>query len=126
MTSVAHTEKVELPTEFTLGKDTDDERTYDLLLLEEGGSLGAQETIKLIKKLGANLDKEHQQYLLDHQEEIPSELRGKVYFIFNDECPPGIPDGVGYINWDDRRWFYDGRCFGDLLGVSVRVLRPRK
>ncbi|RJR31484.1 hypothetical protein C4569_02005 [Candidatus Parcubacteria bacterium] len=112
-----------LPTEMTIAG-----RTYeivDFLREEDNGSVVGNTMVARAKELNANLGQDDAQYLLDHQEEIPEALRGKVVFVFPDGRNPDYPGGVAYVLWGGdrwvRRWYWlDGDFFG-----RYRLLRRK-
>jgi|SRR3989338_7691849 len=118
-----------LPTEFTLGRGTDDERTYELFSFIEGQGfpIDGQEMVKRAEKLDANLGREHRQYILDHQDEIPPELKEKVHFIFTAERYPTRLEHVSYIFCNGGRWLCAwGYLNEPCWGSSGRLLRQRQ
>ena len=117
------TERKSLPTELTIGG-----RTYDILsFLKEGeDSIIGHEMVKRAKELNAHLGKDDREHLLKHQNEIPTELRGNVYFVFTDEPHPDDPDLVAYVRWYSGLWYCDWPQLGSYWFGHARVLCPRK
>lgn len=111
-----------LPTELTIG-----DRTYDILgFLREGKtSLLGSTVVERAKQMSANLGEEDGQYLLDHQQDIPATLRGKVAFVFTDWRHPGSPVDVCCVSWDGGRWVRNWDWLGDHWYDSDRVLRRK-
>lgn len=89
------------PTEFTVGG-----RTYELVpFLKEGESWVSGDTmVARANKLGANLGEEDGTLILERQDEIPLEFRGKFCLIFTAWRGPSYPQGVTYLDWGDVRW----------------------
>lgn len=80
------------------------------------------------RELNANLGQHHAEYLLEHQELIPKELRGRVCLVF-----PGTVwlDGGGLrcvpcLDWDSGRWCLFFRMFGDGWRHYDRLVKPRE
>ena len=92
-------------------------------LLKSGESSVNGEVMKQrAKELNANLGQRHAEYLLEHQELIPNEWRGKYYLVFpgtvwrDSDGRRGVPclgwDGDGwylYFSWLGNGWDSDGR-----------------
>ncbi len=93
-----------LPTELTLG-----DRTYEILGFLKPGetSVKGDVMVQRAKEMNAHLGKEDGQWFLDHQDDIPESLRGKVAFVFTDWRYPDASRDVYYVFWHDasRRWF---------------------
>ena len=118
----------ELPTEMTLGKGSDDERTYDILsFIEEGEApIDGHEMVRRVEQLGANLGKDHLQKFSDRKNEIPPEL-DFMFFVFTDVHRPNDPDRIACVRYcgnDSWRafWFSLSRY---NWGDNVHVLSPR-
>ena len=81
-------------------------RTYEILsfLQENEISVGRDTVINRAKKIGANITKDDGQYLLSHQVDIPTDLRGKVVFAFPDWHHSQIPRRVCYVIWSNDQW----------------------
>jgi hypothetical protein len=114
-----------MPTEMKIG-----DRTYEILgFLKEGeGGIICYEMVRRAKEMNAHLGQDDGQYLLDHQQDIPESLRGKVCFAFTDWSRPDDSGGVFCVEWCDGRWVRN-RCW-DWLGRggrsdNVRVLRRK-
>ncbi|RJR31487.1 hypothetical protein C4569_02020 [Candidatus Parcubacteria bacterium] len=112
-----------LPTEMTIAG-----RTYeivDFLQKEDKGSVVGHTMVERAKELNANLGEDDAQYLLDHQEEIPEALRGKVVFVFPGWRGPDDPGCVAYVYWRGDRWVRYWRWLdGDFYGY-YRLLRRK-
>ena len=111
-----------LPTTMTIG-----DRTYDILGFLRGDEKYVKGDVMVARvvEMGANLGKEDGQYLLDHQDEIPVALRGKVVFVFTDWRHPGSSEGVYYVYWDDDRWVRYWRWLARDFRGYCRVLRRK-
>ena len=111
-----------LPTTFTIG-----ERTYELVpFLKEGeSSVKGEMMVARAKKLKANLGKKEGQFILKHQDEIPSEYRGKIYLVFPDWRDPSDPRGVVCLGWGDGRWYLRWHWFDCWLGGGRLVRRVK-
>ncbi len=102
-----------LPTEMTIG-----DRVYEILgFLKEGEeSIVGHEMIKRAAEMKANLGEDNGRYLLDHQQDIPESLRGKIYFAFTDFC----------VFWLDGCWVGRWNLLGDFYwDGGGRVLRRK-
>ncbi|MEK9170410.1 MAG: hypothetical protein AAB674_02065, partial [Patescibacteria group bacterium] len=76
------------------------------------------------KKLNANLGQHHAEYLLEHQDLIPKEWRGKFYLTF-----PGTVwrDRVGFrdvpcLSWDGGRWCLRFDWLRSVWGSGARLV----
>ncbi|MFH1207680.1 MAG: hypothetical protein V1668_03680 [Patescibacteria group bacterium] len=90
-----------LPTTMTIAG-----RTYEILGFLRGDEKKVPRStiIEHVKEMQANLGQDDGQHLLDHQEEIPEVLRGKVVFVFTDWRFPNDPGGMACVYWKDDRW----------------------
>lgn len=102
---------VVLPTEMTVGG-----RVYDILSFGEK-IMGDGTMIAVANKMQANLGKEDCQYILEHQTDIPVELRGEVVFVFTDWCDNGC---VVCLSWYKGSWTRDWRRLGDKHSRCLR------
>lgn len=111
-----------LPTEMTVGNVT-----YEILsFLKEGEeSVKGNVMVERAKEMNANLGQEDCQHILNHQSDIPSELRGKALFVFTDWRRPGDSEGVAYVGWNGGRWVQNWYWLGDDWYGNVRVLRRK-
>lgn len=113
-----------LPTEMTIG-----DRVYEILgfLKEDEKRIFGREMIKRVIEMKASLGKDDGQYLLDHQQDIPKSLRGKIIFVFTDRRQFDDSDTVFFVCWIDGRWVwsYYSPCHYDNRGVIDRVLRRK-
>ncbi len=112
-----------LPTEMTIG-----DRTYEILgFLKEGEkSIVGHEMIKRVKEMNAHLGQDDGQYLLDHQQDIPESLRGKVYFAFTDWRHPDNSGRISSVCWYGGRWIRDWYWLDDGYWYGRdRVLRRK-
>ena len=112
-----------LPTEITVGN-----RTYEVLpVLREGdgGVVKGDVMVERAKKMNANLGSDDGQHLLDHQDEIPEALRGKVVFIFTDWRHPAYSEGVYYVHWNGDRWVGPWYWLDNDFFDVCRVLRRK-
>lgn len=80
------------------------------------------------KELNTNLGQRHAEYLLNHQELISKEWRGKYYLVF-----PGTvwqhrigSCRVPYLSWDGDQWFLSFLWLGSDWGSDVRLVSSRK
>jgi hypothetical protein len=103
-----------LPTELKVG-----DRVYEILGFHKKGeeSIVGHEMVKRVAEMKANLGEDDGQYLLDHQQDIPESLRGKIYFAFTDFC----------VFWLDGCWVRHWNLLGDFYwDGNFRVLRRKK
>lgn len=93
-----------LPTIIKVG-----DRTYELFgfLKRDEKNIVGHEMVKRAVEMNAHCGQDDGQYLLDHQEDIPQNLRGKIYFVFTNWSRPYSFDEVCYIHWKDGRWVGD-------------------
>ena len=101
--------------------------TYEILDFLRGDekSVDGSTMVARAKEMDANSSQDDGQHLLEHQEEIPEALRGKVAFVFTDWRNPDNPGGVASVHWDGDRWvqswcWLDYDFYGD-----GRVLRRK-
>ncbi|MAF14074.1 MAG: hypothetical protein CMI53_04265 [Parcubacteria group bacterium] len=111
-----------LPAEMTIG-----DRTYEILGFLRGDekSVPGSVMVERAKEMQANLGQDDGQYLLDHQEEIPQALRGKVVFVFPDWRRPGDPGCVACVDWRGNRWVQDWYWLDCVWYDIDRVLRRK-
>ena len=111
-----------LPTEMTVSG-----RTYEILGFLQGDekSVVGHTMVTRAKEMQAHLGKDDGQHLLDHQEEIPEILRGKVVFVFTDWRNPALSGHVAYVIWRGGRWvrLWVWLAYGRL--GNARVLRRK-
>src|SRR3989344_693600 len=111
-----------LPVEMTVGGST-----YEILDFLRGDekSVDGSTMVARAKEMDANYSQDDGQHLLEHQEEIPEALRGKVAFVFTDWRNTDDPGDVACVGWDGgrwvRRWFWLVCDFDD----GARVLRRK-
>ena len=103
-------------------------RTYDLLGFLKGTEtqIKGKVMVTRAKEMSAHLGEDDGKYILEHQDEIPVALRGKVAFVFTDWRSPGDSENVACLYWDDDRWvqFWDWLDSGSW-GGGGRVLRRK-
>lgn len=89
------------PSEMTVG-----DRTYDMLDFLRAGeeSVVGYTMVDRSKEMNANLGKEDGEHILEHQDEIPFVLRGKVVFVLPDWRHPDNSEDAYYVCWRDGRW----------------------
>jgi len=94
----------EMPTTMTIAG-----RTYDLLGFLRGDEKSVRGTVMVdrAKEMSAHLGADDGRHLLDHQDEIPVALRGKIVFVFTDWRHPGGSVNVYYVYWSGSRWVRD-------------------
>ena len=111
-----------LPTEFTISG-----RTYELVpFLKEGeSSVSGDVMVGRAKELNANLGQEDCTFILDHQAEIPQELRGKVCLVFTAWRDPSVPQGVAYLSWGGTRRYQYWSWRGGWHGAGRLVRRVK-
>ena len=103
-------------------------RTYDILsfLREDKESVVGHTMVERAKEmLSAHLGEDDGRYILDHQDEIPAVLRGKIVFVFTDWRRPDYSGHVYYVCWDDVRWIQDWGWLDGDWGDYYRVLRRK-
>lgn len=111
-----------IPTTMTVGG-----RTYEILGFLGGDekSVSGHTMVKRAKEKQAHLGKDDGQHLLDHQEEIPAALRGKIVFVFTDWRDPDYSECVACVSWDDDRWVQYWDWIVHDWGGGDRVLRRK-
>ena len=114
--------KARVSTTMTIG-----DRTYEILGFLRGDekSVPGSVMVERAKEMQANLGQDDGQYLLDHQEEIPQALRGKVVFVFPDWRRPGDPGCVACVDWRGNRWVQDWYWLDCVWYDIDRVLRRK-
>lgn len=110
-----------LPTEFTAGG-----RTYELVpFLKKGeGYVKGEVLVERAKEVGANLGEEDRQFMLEHQIEIPWELRGKCHLVFTIWCDTEGYWKVASLGWDVDRWHKSWNWLGHW-GEDARLVRRK-
>jgi len=116
-------EKKELPTDMHIGNRVFSE-PLNFLTGNETSVVG-HIMVKRAVEMDANLGEDDGQYLLDHQDDIPKELRGKVVFVFTDWRHPDASDGDYYVFWRGGRWVRYWGWLDGHWGGSNRVLRRK-
>ena len=112
-----------LPTTMTIA-----DRTYDILGFlkeEDGGSVVGTTMVVRAKEMSAHLGEDDGQHLLDHQEDIPIALRGKVVFVFTDWRHPDDSGDVAFVRWGGARWVRRWYSLDYVWFISDRVLRRK-
>jgi len=111
-----------LPTTVTVG-----DRTYEIpsFLRGDEKSVVGHTMVERAKEMSAHLGADDGQYLLDHQQDIPVALRGKVAFVFTDWRHPVDSDDVCYVCWDGDQWVRSWDWLDDGWGGDDRVLRRK-
>lgn len=115
--------KSTLPTEMTIGG-----RTYKILsfLREDETPLMAVSVMaSRTKEINANLDQDDWEFLVTHQDEIPSVFRGKVIFVFLSLQGPSGRDYVACVLWDNDRWHRGWFWLACGLFDNLRLLRRK-
>ena len=117
--------KVEsLPIEMKIG-----DRIYEILapLKESEKRILHRKMLERVLEMKANSGEDDGQYLLNHQENIPVVLQGKVAFIFPEWHNHDHPEYVCYIYWKDGCWITGWQLFAyDYWEDNGRVLRRKK
>jgi len=103
------------------------DRTYEILGFLQGDekSVPGSVMVERAEEMQANLGQEDGQYLLDHQEEIPEVLRGKVVFVFPAWRHPVAHGGVACVDWDGCRWLQGWDWLDRGFRDGDRVLRRK-
>ncbi len=111
-----------LPTEMTIAG-----RTYEILGFLRGDekSVVGHTIVERAKEMKAPLGQDDGQHLLDHQEEIPEALRGKI-FVFPDWRNSDLPEVVAYVDWLGDLWAKGWGSLGRGFGGSCRLLRRKQ
>lgn len=110
-------------------------RVYSIFRFLRKGKVWIQdETLReRARQLRASGDDEHCQFILEHQSDIPVELRGRVKFLFP-ETAYGVDNAIVFtlIHWDSRKrkwvrfleWLdFQGR-YNDDNSRLVRLRQP--
>jgi len=102
-------------------------RVYELVpFLKEGEcSVSGDTMVERANELGANLGEEDGTFILKHQDEIPQELRRKIYMVFTGWRNPSDPQHVAYLDWYGRRWGRSGDWLDNLWLGGYRLVRRR-
>ena len=98
-----------LPITLTIG-----DRVYDSLSFLRGDEKSVRGPVMVdrSKEMNAHLGKEEGEYLLEHQGDIPEELRGEIVFVFTDWRHPDDSEHVYYVYWSGRSQ-YNGLANSD-------------
>lgn len=80
------------------------------------------------EELNAHLGQHHAEYLMEHQELIPKEWRGKYYLVFPGTVWQGSYSRrlVPYLHWDGDRWCLDFHWLRGDWGPVGRLVCFRK
>lgn len=83
-------------------------RKYELVpfLKPEELQISVDEMRRRAELLEANLGEEDAHWILDHQSEIPAELRMKITLVFTTWRSPDRPRGVACVSSGDEQWFH--------------------
>ncbi len=113
----------DLPTEIKVG-----DRTYELLGFLKGDEeiISGNGMVRQAKEMLAHLGEDDGQYLLDHQQNIPENFRGKVYFVFTNWHRPDGSGDVCYVYWDDDRWIGGWVSHNDYYQRDAGLILRRK
>lgn len=111
-----------LPTEFTIHG-----RTYELVpFLKKGESsvsVSGDVMVERAVELNANLGEEDGAFILERQDEIPPEFRGKFCLVFTAWRGPSRPPYIAYLDWGDVRWSRGWGGLDSVWGGSDRLVR---
>ena len=100
-------------------------RTYELVsfLKKSESYVTGDEMVERAKEFKANLGKEHCQFILEHQDEIPSEYQGKIYLVFPGWRSPSYPPSVACLYWRGDRWCQGWSWLGNDWSKGDRLVR---
>ncbi len=113
----------DLPTTFTVSG-----RDYELVSFvkkEDGGSVSGDTMVARATELGAELGEEDGRFLLEHQNEIPASLRGKIYMVFPKWRSPDGPRSVACLHWVGGEWCDDWGSLDFQWDGGGRLVRRR-
>ncbi|MDP3245300.1 MAG: hypothetical protein Q8M83_06650 [bacterium] len=81
-------------------------RTYNILGFLKGKetSVVGHTMVERAKEMAAHLGEDDGKHILEHKNEIPVALRGKVAFVFTDWRHPDYPEDVAGVFWYGGRW----------------------
>lgn len=102
-----------LPKEMTIGG-----RTYELIvfLREDEKRVRSKTLFERAAAMNAILGEGDGRFILKHQDDIPSQLRGKVSFVFPDwnDCGEESVNDVSWngSSWTQRQFWYPGVDWG--------------
>lgn len=82
------------------------DRVYTLVPFLEGNEVSVlgDEMVERAKRLNANLGEDDAQWILNHQEEIPAELRGNITLVFTAWRNSSDPRYVTYLHYNNGQW----------------------
>lgn len=112
-----------LPTEMIVGGVT-----FEILsFLKEGeDSVTGKTMVNRSKEMNASLGEEDCQHIIEHQSDIPVELRDGVAFVFTDWRHLGAPEDVAYVDWRCDRWVRNWGLLDEGWKGLDRVLRRKQ
>ncbi len=105
-----------LPSEMTIAG-----RTYEIFGFLRGDekSVVGHTIVERAKEMKAPLGQDDGQHLLDHQEEIPEALRGKVFFVFPNWRNSHRPECVACVFWFGGRWLLSWNWLDVVFDVTI-------
>jgi len=111
-----------LPTEMTVGG-----RVYEILSFLKEGEVCVRGDVmaERVNETNDHLGEDDCEHLLVHQSEIPTALRGKVFFVFTDWRRPDCLGYVAYLGWGRDGWFQDWFLPSVDWSVCSRFLRRK-
>ena len=82
------------------------EHIYEILkFLRAGeGYISGPVMLERAKNMNAHLGVKEALYIVEHQRDIPVDLRGKIFLVFIDCRHPSNPDFVAYLCWTFGAW----------------------
>jgi hypothetical protein len=99
-------------------------RTYEILSFLQGEErVRGNIMVARAKDMNAHLGEDDGEYILAHQEDIPSSLRGKITFVFTDW--QHLYGRLGVVGWSGDRWVLGTFSQGDFWTYPARVLRRK-
>ena len=93
-------------------------RTYKMIDFVDAkkNSVDGATMCERAEQMGVDRSEEDGQYLLDHREDIPEELRDHIIFPFTDWRVPNRPDCAYYVSWYGGEWIRGWRWLGNPWG----------
>ena len=107
-----------------IGSENRSYEVHDILRDGETSVIGHTMIKRTDEMSGDACGEDDGQYLLDNQQDIPSEFR-KFVFVIQDWRRPGDSDDVYCVCWRDDQWVRGWGCLGNHWGDSSRVLRRK-
>lgn len=111
----------EFPTSFTVG-----DRMYDLVDFMEMDEkpIISDTMLERARELEAEFGEEDARFILEHQNEIPTEILRMIKMVFVKWRDPAREQYIAYLCWDGHsEWFQRWRYLGFVWGCDFLLVR---